>query len=50
MELKAFASKKCEGAPLLYVAKDMGKVECVNSTSWDPSGADEGFICDAPTF
>ena len=50
LELKAFASKKCEGAPLLYVAKDMGKVECVNSTSWDPSGADEGFICDAPTF
>jgi hypothetical protein len=52
LELRAFASKTCEGDTLLYMARDMGDVVCVNSTYWkhkDPSDTDEGFICAAPS-
>jgi hypothetical protein len=53
LELNAYADSTCEGStPLIYMARGMDTVVCINSTYWTSnsgSDAEKGFICDAPT-
>jgi hypothetical protein len=51
VELNAFSSTSCEGAPQARVTLFIDIVECINSTSWKnaPNGNDKGFLCTYPS-